>query len=347
MSTPTQPSALPWHDPAWRAEAVAWIDGELARLRIRRSGEVEQPHAFWWSTVMRVPTARVPTAEGVVWFKASRPEGAFEARLTPLLGSLWPDRTVELLAADAERGWTLARDAGTRLREVGDGRVVEHWEELLPRYAEMQIGMAGRVDELDRIGVPSLRLAQLPEELGELLDEPELLLEGEQVGVDAAQLARLHGELAAFADACTRLAASGVPETIQHDDLHDGNAFLRGEDHVVFDWGDACIAHPFHSLVVVLRSLAYRNTWRPGGGEVTRLRDAYLEPWGDNGSHEELVAAAELARRTGTIQRSLAWRRVLKAMPPAIRAEDVDSVPYGLRLYLFDGPWGTWDDGSF
>ena len=57
--------------------------------------------------------------------------------------------------------------------------------------------------------------------------------------------------------------------------------------------------------------------------------------------------AADLALRTGTVQRSLAWRRGVLAMPQAYRDEYVDSVPYGLRLYIQDGPWGTWDDGSF
>jgi hypothetical protein len=65
------------------------------------------------------------------------------------------------------------------------------------------------------------------------------------------------------------------------------------------------------------------------------------------GSRAELADAADLARWTGTIQRSLAWRRAVLGMPPDFRSEYVDSVPYGLRLALLDGPWGTWDDGSF
>ncbi len=334
--------SIPWHEPAWRAEALAWIDDELARRGLERSGEIEQPHAFWWSTAMRVPTAA-----GGVWFKAVQPEGAFEARLTPLLASWWPDRTVELLASDGERGWMLTRDAGTKLRELDDGRAVEHWEELLPRYAQMQIELAAHVDELERIGVPSMRLAELPDQLAAVLDEPEFLRSAERGGVDDAQRRRLERGLPAFTGACARLAASGVPETIQHDDLNDGNAFLRGDDHVVFDWGDACISHPFHSLVVVLRSLAYRHRWEPGGREVSRLLEAYLEAWPAFESRDELMVVADIARQTGTIQRSLAWRRYAQLMPPDVRAAYAESVPYGLRLYLMDGPWGTWDDGSF
>ena len=333
---------LPWHQPAFLTDAEAWIEARLSDLGMRRSGEIEQPHAFWWSTALRLDTDA-----GVAWFKATQPEGAFEARLTPMLSAEWPDRTVEVLATDPERGWLLTRDAGIKLRDLHDGRVVEQWEALLPRYAEMQVGLASRVDELIRLGVPDLRPATLPDQLATLLHEPEMLLPDRDGGIGAGLRDRLLQELPAFEEACSRLAAAGIPETLQHDDLNDGNAFLRGADHVIFDWGDACISHPFHSLVVVLRSLAYRNAWTPGGPEVTRLLDAYLEPWSGHAGRDQLLAAAELALRTGTIQRSLAWRRGVLAMPQAHRDEYVDSVPYGLRLYLLDGPWGSWDDGSF
>jgi hypothetical protein len=332
---------LPWHDPAFLADAEAWIDRALSDARLRQSGPIERPHAFWWSTAWRIPTD-----DDTLWFKATQPEGAFEARLTPLLAASWPDRTVEVVATDPVRGWALTRDAGVKLRELDDGRVVEHWEALLPRYAEIQVAMAARSDELLALGVPDLRLATLPGQLAALLDEPELLMLGREGGVSEEQRARLRDALAGFAAECDRLASTGIPESLQHDDLNDGNAFLRGDDHVVFDWGDACIAHPFHSLVVALRSLAYRNGWAPGGPEVTRLLDAYLEPWVGHG-REALLDAARIARQTGTIQRSLAWRRSVLGMPQDLRDEYVDSVPYGLRLYLVDGPWGSWDDGSF
>jgi len=335
-------SDLPWQDPAFLADATAWVDARLASAGLRRTGPIEQPHVAWWSTALRVPSG-----EGPVWFKATQPEGSFEARLTPLLASRWPDRTVAVLATDAERGWLLTRDAGTKLRELSDGRVVEHWEALLPRYAEMQRELAPQVDELVGIGVPELRLASLPGELAALLDEPELLLADRDDGLHAGQLAALRAGLPAFADACARLAALPIPETLQHDDLNDGNTFLRGTDHVVFDWGDAVISHPYHSLVVALRSLGYRHGWQPGGPEVERLLAACLEPWSGVAGRAELEEAANLARWTGTIQRSLAWRRSVLGMPSAIRDEHVESVPYGLRLALLDGPWGTWDDGSF
>jgi hypothetical protein len=43
----------------------------------------------------------------------------------------------------------------------------------------------------------------------------------------------------------------------------------------------------------------------------------------------------------------MAWRLFALAMPPAERAENIDAVPYGLRLYLTNGSWGSWDNGAF
>ena len=44
-----------WSSPAWRAEAVAWVDERLAAACLQRTGEVEQPRVRPWATVLRVP----------------------------------------------------------------------------------------------------------------------------------------------------------------------------------------------------------------------------------------------------------------------------------------------------
>jgi hypothetical protein len=49
---------------------------------------------------------------------------------------------------------------------------------------------------------------------------------------------------------------------------------------------------------------------------VTRLRDAYLEPFGDLAPHSRLVEELELACRVGKIARALTWHRAVAATPP-------------------------------
>jgi hypothetical protein len=332
----------PWTDPAWLASARAWAAERIADCGCTISGPIEQPHVRWWSTVLRIPTSG-----GLLWMKASQPMYAFEFRLMPFLAERCPALTQEVIAADADRCWMLSRDAGTRLREATDRPAVDHWADLLPRYAELQMDMAAQRPALEGMSVPDRTLAVLARDLRATVEEPEMILQGDPRGLTEEQLGALRARLDAFDADCAALAALGIPETLQHDDLHDANAFVRDDGYVVFDWGDACISHPFHTLAVTLRAVANRYELEPGGPEVRRLVDAYLEPWQRVAPAEDLRRAAELARRTGTIGRAMAYRSWVNRMPSAIADEERESIPYGLRLFLADGPWGSWDDGSF
>jgi Phosphotransferase enzyme family len=326
-----QPDLL-WTRPEWLAEATEWI-----HERVEITGEIEQPHVYWWSTVLRVPTG-----DGVVWFKACHPSHGFEPALTLELARLRPGRIVEVLDADSERGWMLTADAGTRLRELlTSAEELARWEEVLPVYADLQLAATDRVESLLRLGVPHEPLAGLPARFEHVLDDRELLLVDREDGLDADQHERLVASVDEVERLCTVLAAAGIPETVQHDDLHDGNVFVRDGEYVLFDWGDSCLSHPFHTLAVTLRATAWRFDLDPGAPSLERMRDAYLEPFGAYGSRTELLAAFATAYRLGTIARALSWYRAVEAVPN-LSHDDSDSVPYGLKLFLKNGPIGTW-----
>jgi hypothetical protein len=314
---------LLWTRPEWLAEATVWI-----RERAEVIGEIEQPHVRWWSTVLRVPTPG-----GDLYFKAVAPIHRFEAALTGLLAELQAGRVPEVVAVDAERGWMLMRDGGTRVRELVETRAdLHYWECLLPEYAQLQIEVAPHLETLLALGVPDERLALLPGHLSELLaTRPQ--------GLTANEQRRLVDAVPRVEDMCRELAAYGIAETIQHDDFHDGQVFVRDGSYRFFDWGDSCVSHPFHSLTVILRAIAWKLELEPGGPELHRLRDAYLEPFGD------LQAAADLAYRTGTIARALAWQRMVSAREPEfVDEEDSTAAAFGLKLFLAGGPIGTWHE---
>jgi Phosphotransferase enzyme family len=312
---------LPWLDPVWFTEARAWIEARLDGV-----GDLDQFHVRWWSTVIRVPTD-----EGDLYFKAVGRGFEFEPPLTAKLAQLMPDRVTELVDVDAEHGWMLMRDGGDRLREVV--RVpadLHHWERALPRYAELQIAAAPAVDELLALGVPDERLAVLPNHLRAILAEPLPRL-------SPGQHERMLAALPNVEAMCRELATYGIPETIQHDDLHDGQVFVRDGDYRFFDWGDSCVSHPLLSLTVALRSIAWRLDLEPGGPELRRLRDLYLEPFGRG------PEIADAAYRVGTIARGIAWDRMVSAREPEFVDEDDLSGPaYGIRLFLEGGPIGSW-----
>lgn len=78
-----------------------------------------------------------------------------------------------------------------------------------------------------------------------------------------------------------RVAASGLPATVQHDDLHDGQVFVGPDGTTrLLDWGDTCVTHPFLVLAVPLQGvIPWGVDGSPGSEDPGRHRDAYLGPW--------------------------------------------------------------------
>ena len=297
-----------WTEPHWLASAHDWIEGELARLGQQRVGEIEQPHVYPWSTVLRVPTA-----DGPVWFKANIDELRHEARLTTLLAARRPDCVPPLLAADLERGWMLMADAGTRLRQLqAEERHLGRWLDVLPLYAGVQLDLGADVGELLALGVPDARLATLPEGYERLVAE---------AGVER----RFRDAVPYVTELCEELAAYGIPETIQHDDLHDGQVFVRDGRYLLLDWGDACVSHPFCTLSVTLEGvLAWGLDDVENAVDTAPFRDAYLAPWAERYGGD-LVAASRLALRLG-------W--AARAVSAHAAGGDREKTPVRLQMFL-------------
>jgi Phosphotransferase enzyme family len=236
------------------------------------TGPVELVCEHPWSTVLRTPVEG-----GAVWFKACGPVQAFEAGLTAALAAR-SDLLPRVLAVDETRAWLLLADAGTPLTALGDR--LEAWLSVLPRYAELQIDEARHVAEHLAAGVPDRRVETLPAQF-------EALAARGLVPSEAVPR---------FAALCAELDARGPAPTIQHDDLHAANVYARDGRLTVLDWGDACVSHPFFSLVATMHNEADRVP-------IARLRDAYLEPWGGD------VETFELALRVGWGAYAIAWLR--------------------------------------
>jgi hypothetical protein len=273
---------------------------------------------------------RVPTEAGDLWFKANMPVQAYEAGVVRILARRRPDLLPDLLAVDLERGWMLQTDGGTLLRDLVEGNG-DHdaWLEILPLYAELQMDAVADSEELVAAGAPDRRLAVLPRQFEELLADPEELGE-----LTDEELVRLQDLVPVVDRDARELAAYGLPETIQHDDLHDGQIFVREGGYVFFDWGDSCVSHPFYTLVVTLAVLAHRLGLEQDAPELDRFRDAYLESWTHLSAREDGGAAFAIAYRLGVLCRGLTWARVTAALPRPLEAQDADAVPERMRMLL-------------
>ncbi|NJN43466.1 MAG: phosphotransferase [Anaerolineae bacterium] len=240
MST-SQP--LLWTQPGWVAEAQAWITTELNHQNIHVSGEFDQFHIRPWSTLFRIPSS-----QGDVYFKAVVPALAYEAALTQILSKYQPEPMPRLLAVDTARGWLLMADGGKRLRETFAGGENRHlWMEVLSRYANFQKGVFSHVDELIYAGVPDRSCAQLPAIFDELLASKEALCLDQPNGLALTEYQELIGHREKVIRLSKELATSGIPESIDHGDFHDGNILVQNGKILFFDWGDSGVTHPFFS----------------------------------------------------------------------------------------------------
>jgi len=235
----------------------------------------------------------VDVGAGTVWFKANTPQTRHEGAVTEILARRRPGLVPRLLAHDPETGWMLQADAGQWLRaESDEGAWLRVWADVLPRYAELQLAALADVPALRAAGVPEITLESLPARYAAIVD---------LVGADA----RFRDALPRVERLCEELAGFGIPDTIQHDDLHDGQIFLSAGRAVLLDWGDACLSHPFFSLSVALEGvIGWGLADVPDSVDVRPLRDAYLAPfqkeYGDG-----LTPAVDIALRLGWVCRAV------------------------------------------
>ncbi|NJL65104.1 MAG: phosphotransferase [Methylacidiphilales bacterium] len=145
----------------------------------------------------------------------------------------------QILATSKENGWLLIADGGTSLNEnLKTEDDIQHWLHILPIYAELQKDAIKHLEQLLPVGVYNRRLENLPNLYDELLTNTEVLATNHPEGISSSEYQRLQDNVALFASLCEELAAFGIPETVHHGDLHDGNIFIQDENYIFFDWGD-------------------------------------------------------------------------------------------------------------
>ncbi len=269
------------------------------------SAEVELVKDRPWSRVWRIATA-----SGPVWLKACPPLTRHEVLLLDALAGWEVPHALVPLAVEPDEGWILLPDGGPTVREVPlpPAAAARRWAEVLVGYARTQRATEAHADDLVALGVPDLRPATLPAVFAGLADRwaPEALAVLSRVSEEAAELTEL-----------------GPSPTLQHDDLHDGNVFQRGGRP--FDWGDACVGHPFASLLVALDVPELRE------GRAA-AREAYLSAWPEL-ADADAARAVELGVRLGRVTRAHSWERALEAWPDP--PEDYRGAPgWWLRTLL-------------
>ncbi|MFD4370474.1 aminoglycoside phosphotransferase family protein [Streptomyces sp. NPDC058486] len=299
-------AVTPWDDDAWRREVLGWAEGVLDGHGLVETG-AREVRVRPWSVLVRLRTGE--GARDAVWLKAGAPSNAFEAGLAGALAAWVPEHVMTPLAVDAGRGWSLLPDGGPLFRGVLDagGAGPEAWVTALGQYGAMQRALVPYADRLDGLGVPGARTRELPEVFDALVAGNPLF--------DADERAALLRRRPRLVDLCAELDAYGLPESLDHCDLHDGQILAPSPGRFTFfDWGDACAAP--------VREVRERY----GPEHVAPMVDAYLEHWTGLGpSPAELRRAAVLAVRLAALGRAGSWFRLFPGTPTGDSEESAAS----------------------
>jgi hypothetical protein len=264
----TGPEAPPWSQAGWLADMTAWIDGRLSTVGNKRRGAIREVRVWERSAVLTFETDR-----GRMWAKAVPKVFAHEIAVTSLLADVDPGVVPPVVAADVALGRIITIHVdGPALAGV---REPAAWAATLSRLAELQRVLAYEPDELAVAGVAAAPLADLAEAAPDLLADDALLLVGRPGGLSAAEATALRDRLPELIDTCRDLAASGVPDSLEHGDLSADEVILGEMGPVFLDWSDGSITHPFLSAASLLGHVAALGH----ADDVDDLVAAYLGPW--------------------------------------------------------------------
>lgn len=295
------PAARPlWQRPGGQRRLLAWLDAELAAQERPRTADIEVVKHSQISFL-----ARVPTAAGPLYLKAVPEFFGRELPVTAWLSRELPGGAPFVLASDSALGALLLEDAGEPIEVEATGwngpaAHPERWtledsRALLRHLARVQRATEMRLPELTELGLPDHGPEYLLERLPTLF-EPERLLEGQPGGLSSAETQRFVLLRPALEAALTRLAASPVPRTLGHGDLHEGNVVVRDGAFTLIDWSDSSITHPF---------LDANPRYLVPEAHAEAAAEAYLDAWAGVLPPEELRALLRDAVLAGEVYRAL------------------------------------------
>lgn len=316
------------------ASPHGWIRGYLPDL----------PNEFVLEPVASgsASTVSLIQADGQRYFhKTCEAAFAFEPPVTVALAQWFPAIMPEIVGWDADNRWLLMGDAGENLRNLSraEGEQVSwsRWENMLRRMAALQIGAIQHVDDLLALGLPDRRPAQLPRLYQSLIADPDNLMLGQEGGISQADAERLPTFAREVERLCALVEGYRVPQTLHHDDFHAGNIGVVGDEYRVLDWAESCIAHPFFSLMMMLRYAKF--LFKADDAVLAQLTAAYLEAWTIFEPMERLLELLPLTHQLGALCRTGTWAYVMHHADATYRAENGDAVPYWLMTLVNNTPF--------
>ncbi len=318
------PAPLPPHLETWRSGEFrdllhAWVGEQVGPPRTLVEVKLRP-----WAGVWRAETAR-----GRFYVKQNCASQASEAAVVHRLAAVAPAWMVPVVATDPDRGLLLTEDLGPTLRDEGDPSL-DDWRDLVEAAAELQRAAVPVVGSLVDDGLREMNADDAPSYAAARVDQLASLPETDPRHLAAADAHAVLAALPLLERAADQLGALGLPATVQHNDLHEGNALRRGTVRF-FDFADAVVAPPLSVLHLPLNRFADLQEIGDDDPRVLDLAESYLEHWSDLAPLAELRAALPAARRLAALAKVESWLRVSTTFDDAGLAEWGTAVPAWVR----------------
>lgn len=282
-ATPSDGRA-PWQHPGWLRRTVETADRLLDRIGRPRSGDAQQMRHTSLTALLRLPTARGP-----VWLKAVPPAFAHEPVVIRFVNEIAPGTAPHVLAT-CDGFW---------LAEEFPRECAGPTEDVLAHLARVQIASVARLDELRRLGCPERNVEML---LGDLAG----LIDGDALDEQARE--RLRASLPAVMRAAQR--AHAMPPTLVHGDVSPGNVRATRAGPFVYDWTDACIAHPFLELASPLG-------YEADDARAQARARIFADEWRKAAADAAVTAALAGAPVLGAAHQAATYARLLQIVDPS------------------------------
>jgi hypothetical protein len=299
----------------WQDEARQWLRDVLPAAN---GLDIEVVRERGWGAIWKV------TADGgQYWFKRPHPSLWREVRLRRMLQRRVPHLVLPVVADDAGRGWMVTAGQGPTLAPRAREQGPHVYGELAAAMARIQRSVT--TADLAGLDLPVFDPHDAVARLEDMLGPFAALPAGHPAHLTPADREIALERQGTVVERWARLDVEVPGLTLDHNDLHAGNAFPGPR---ISDWGDAVIGHPFCSLRALLvpaRTVFGREALGP-------IRSAYLAEFGElPGDHHRGRPADRTGTRAG--DRSAGSPRAAEALQEALGLAMMLAVPQRLAAW--------------
>ena len=239
----------PFLKPGWLRALCGWIGQQIEPLAIRLTGQFRQLTANPSFSLIRFETTGP-----AVWFKAVGKPNSHEFTIVTSLTTLLPPFLPRLVAVHPLwNAWLMTEAEGVSPTAGSD---FSTWKTIGARLGELQIASLRETPRLMAADCRDVRVSSLLNSADEFFATMDKLMK-QQTKTPPSILTS--GELLALNKRIKKtlsdLAASGIPDALNHLDLNPGNIFVSGDRCTFIDWAEAAVGHPFLTFQYLLEHL--------------------------------------------------------------------------------------------